>query len=418
MHLVDPYPPLPIAGGTSGDDPPVVAGADVVVYFGDDPVRLYQLGQWLPILERLDRLHRVQVLTRDKHTLPEVRKLTRLPCVLLPTFADLSEFYRTGRSKVVLYVNNSTRNFQSLTAQSVLHLHVNHGESDKVCMVSNQVKAYDRILVAGQAAIDRYRAALLDHERLTLVPIGRPQLDLRPTPLLPPSPRRTVLYAPTWEGEEPRNDYTSVGVLGAQVVARALAVPDVRLVYKPHPRILDSATAAIRAGHRDILRLVREAARRDPSAGHTILTGADILAVIPGCDLMITDVSSVGLDFLYLRPDRPLFVTDRYADRDRLLAESPVARCADVVDPGTIADLTTTLIARLAHDVHGPARGRTREYYFGAPGLQASTDRFLAAVADAVQARDRMLSERAALPALALAPAPAAAVVAGVGWPA
>ena len=30
----------------------------------------------------------------------------------------------------------------------MLHVHVNHGESDKLSQLLNQVKAYDRVLVA------------------------------------------------------------------------------------------------------------------------------------------------------------------------------------------------------------------------------------------------------------------------------
>ncbi len=66
-----------------------------------------------------------------------------------------------------------------------MHIHVNHGESDKVSMVSNQAKAYDKVFVAGEAAVRRHRAALVDFDESTLVRVGRPQLDLNPTPTLP-----------------------------------------------------------------------------------------------------------------------------------------------------------------------------------------------------------------------------------------
>jgi hypothetical protein len=46
----------------------------------------------------------------------------------------------------------------------------------------------------------------------------------------PPSPRRTVLYAPTLQGESASNNYTSLDVLGEAIIAAALAVPDVCLV--------------------------------------------------------------------------------------------------------------------------------------------------------------------------------------------
>src|SRR5512144_2535346 len=155
---------------------------EIVVYFGDDPLRVYQLRQWLPVFERLDREHPVRIVLRERATYEIVRPITSLPVVLLPTFGELTEAYRTSRHKVVVYVNNSARNFQSLVARSVIHVHVNHGESDKICMVSNQVKAYDQVFVAGEAAVNRHRATLIGFDETRLIPVGRPQLDLRPAP--------------------------------------------------------------------------------------------------------------------------------------------------------------------------------------------------------------------------------------------
>jgi choline kinase len=368
--------------------------AEVVVYFGDDPLRVYQLKQWLPVFELLDRRHRVQVVLREPATHRIVREVTTLPVICLPAFGDLTEMYRTGGHKVVVYVNNSARNFQSLVARSVLHVHVNHGESDKICMVSNQVKAYDQVFVAGDAAVDRHRAALIGFDESRLVPVGRPQLDLRPHPVLAASPRRTLLYAPTWEGEEPSNNYTSVDVMGPEVVAAALAVPDVRVVYKPHPRVATSHTPAMAAGHTRIVELLDDANRRDPAAGHRVDTEADILAVFPGCDAMITDVSSVGLDFLYLHGDRPLMITDRYDDRARLLRNAPVSRCADVIDAARLPHLTDLLASRLEHDEHHGSRSSMRRHYFGARAVGESTERFITAIGDAITVRDRQVSAR------------------------
>jgi choline kinase len=370
--------------------------AEVVIYFGDDPLRVYQLRQWLPVFELLHRRHRVLIALREQSTYALLRSTTSLPMVHLPTFGELTEMYRRSEHKVVVYVNNSARNFHSLVARSVLHVHVNHGESDKICMVSNQVKAYDQVFVAGEAAINRHRSTLIGFDHRRLVPVGRPQLDLRPTPLLPASDRRTVIYAPTWEGEEPSNNYSSVDVYGPQIVEQVLAVPQVRLVYKPHPRVASSNTPAMVDGHRRILELIDAYARRDPAAGHRCEITGDILAVFPGCDAMVTDVSSVGLDFLYLHGDKPLLIADRYGDPTRLRENAPVSRCSDVIDGGSLAELTRTLSDRLAHDEHHQARAALRRHYFGSPAVGESTERFIAAISDAIALRDRQVREREA----------------------
>jgi CDP-glycerol glycerophosphotransferase (TagB/SpsB family) len=273
----------------------------------------------------------------------------------------------------------------------MLHVHINHGESDKQSMASNNAKSYDRVFVAGQAAVDRYESALLEFDGDRLVRIGRPQLDLDRVSALTASPRRTVLYAPTWTANADYNNYSSVDTIGPQIVRQVLAVPDVRLVYKPHPRIVTSADPDVRSAHREIHRLVSDAAEHDPAAGHCSLLEADILAVMPACDAMVADVSSVGLDWLYLRTDRPLFIADRHDDPERLRLEAPVSRCADVVDSQGVAGLTELLTARLEHDELHLARTAMRNHYFDDVKVGASTAHFLDAVTELVVRRDTLL---------------------------
>lgn len=350
---------LPGAGaiGPVGYTPGEPVHAEVVAYFADEPARLYQLRQWLPVFERLDGRHRVLVLTSDARTYAEVRAMTELRCVLAPAERDVVDLYADGDYKVAVYVNNSTLNFGSLSARRMLHVHVNHGESDKFCMASNQAK--DRVFVAGRAAVQRYRASLIGFDETKLVIVGRPQLDLRPPAVLPPTDRRTVLYAPTWEDETASSNYTSVDRYGPAIVRAALDLPDVRVVYKPHPRISLSRDAQVRAGHQQILQLLTEAIRSDSAAGHQALTDGDILAVFPSCDLMIADVSSVGPDFLYLHTDKPLFITDPRNALQHLHAEVPLSNCADIIDATTITVLGSSLEARLTHDEHRGDRERT-----------------------------------------------------------
>ncbi len=369
----------------------------VIAYFADDPTRIYQLVQWLPVLEILHEEHPVAVVVRDPASARVLEGATCLPVFTAPSFPELTGLYEELDAKVALYCNNSMLNFQSLLNSRMLHVHVNHGESDKQSMASNNAKAYDRVFVAGEAAVRRHAAGLLEFDTARLVRTGRPQLDLRPTPLLAPSSRRTILYAPTWEGDADYNDYTSVDVLGVDVVRALLAVPDARLVYKPHPKVVTSTTPAVREAHHDILRLVTRAVLAEPGAGHEAITNGDILAVVPDCDAMVTDVSSVGLDWLYLRTDKPIFLTDRHRDPERLRREVPVSRCADVVDVDNVGCLTDLVVARLEHDEHHLARLAMRRHYFDDLQVGESTVRFLDAVGSLVALRDGLLGAASGL---------------------
>jgi CDP-glycerol glycerophosphotransferase (TagB/SpsB family) len=265
----------------------------------------------------------------------------------------------------------------------MLHVHINHGESDKQSMASNNAKSYDRVFVAGEAAVQRIAAGLLEFDTSKLVRIGRPQLDLIREPVLTATSRRTVLYAPTWEGDADYNNYTSVDVFGPELVRRLLDVPDVRVVYKPHPRVTTSEDPGIRAAHLEISGML--------SGEHVTLPDADILAVMPDCDAMVTDVSSVGLDWLYLCTDKPLFIADRHEDPERLRVEAPVSRAADVVDSRTLQELTELVARRLEHDELHLQRTAMRHHYFDDVKVGDSTARFLTEVRELVALRDRLL---------------------------
>lgn len=365
----------------------------VIAYFAGDPTRTYQLVQWLEVLEILDGSHRVGLVLRDPDSAALVAARTDLQVFTATTFPELTELYAELDAKVVLYCNNSVLNFESLLDNRRLHVHINHGESDKQSMASNNAKAYDRVFVAGGAAVERYLTGLLDFDASRLVRIGRPQLDLPRRPLLAPSPLRTVMYAPTWEGDADYNDYTSVDLFGESIVRGILAVPDVRLVYKPHPKVTTSRAPAIAAAHERIMELVGEAAEADPAAGHTQVLNGDILAVMPGCDAIVTDVSSVGLDWLYLHTDKPIFLTDRHGDTESLRQEVPISHCADVLDHTNVEGLSALLAERLDHDTRHLDRVAMRHHYFDDLHVGDSTTRFLAAVAEVVALRDRLVAD-------------------------
>ncbi|GII99317.1 CDP-glycerol:poly(glycerophosphate) glycerophosphotransferase [Sediminihabitans luteus] len=338
--------------------------APVAVFFTGGPHVRYQLLQWLPVLDELRTHHEVVIVAREPEDVAGLR--TDIPVLVAPTLGDLHAVYEQLGVKVVLYPNNALGNFQSLVYRDALHVHVNHGESDKVSMVSNQAKAYDRVVVAGQAAVDRHARALLEFDVARLVVCGRPQLDLPRDPLLAAARPgvSTVLYAPTWTGEDASNNYTSVDVYGPTIVREALA-GGFRVVYKPHPRVTTTQDPAVEAGHRAVLAAIEESRRDDPGRDSRVLLDGDVLGTFDGVDVLVADVSSVGLDFLYLRPDAPILLTDRRDDAAALRLAAPVSQVAHVVDATTVADVGTLLEQALEHDPHARERAAVRAYYFG-----------------------------------------------------
>jgi hypothetical protein len=369
-----------------------VPSADIALYFADGLPKLYQLTQWLPVFEAQRDLRTI-VVVRQVEVFQALQQATSLPVLLVPTYEHLMALYDRADFHAVVYVNNGWTNFQSLAFQQAVHIHVNHGESDKICMVSNQAKAYDRVFVAGEAAVRRHRAALAWFDESHLVRVGRPQLDLDVAAPLPEQAGPTITYAPTWEGEDEANNYTSLDVYGPRIIEAALAQPGARVVYKPHPRVGESETASVRRAHRQILARMERAAREQPDRGHRVLLSADMLGVIRGTDLLIADVSSVTLDHLYLRPESPIVLCDRRSDRDRLLSDAPLASAVHVVDERSIVDLSADLAALLAGDDQREQRQRMRDHYFDGLAPGESTARFWAAVQAQIDGHDRALGD-------------------------
>ena len=369
-----------------------VPSADVALYFPDGPQKMYQLTQWLPVFEANADMTTI-VVVRHVETYRQLLGMTSLRVLLVPRYEIMMALYDRADFHAVIYVNNGWTNFQSLSFQQAVHIHVNHGESDKICMVSNQAKAYDKVFVAGEAAVRRHAAALAWFDDRHLVRVGRPQLDLPVKSAVPAFSGTTITYAPTWEGEDDANNYTSVDRYGPQIVEAALAQPGARVLYKPHPRVATSDDAGMAQGHARILKLIDHAVATDPSRGHAVLMDADVLGVIRDTDVMIADVSSVSLDHLYLRPDAPLILTDRRTNRDRLLVDAPVASGAHVVDASTIGTLQQDLSSLLAEDPLREERHRLRDFYFDSLAPGQSTERFWNELSSAIHHHDVALKE-------------------------
>ena len=356
----------------------------VIAYFGDDPTRTYQLVQWLDVLEILHDRHPVGIVVRDPASALVLAARTTLPILTAPSFPELTALYDELDAKVVLYCNNSMLNFQSLLDGRSLHVHINHGESDKQSMASNNAKAYDRVFVAGEAAVQRHAAGLLEFDTS---PAGAHRATAAGPAPGPAAGADHATYGPLRADVGGRRGVQRLHLRGhdrrrhrARDPGRARRTPGLQAAPQgDHQPDAGGARGAPRdpgAGGRGGRARARRRPRADPAG--------DILAVMPDCDAMVTDVSSVGLDWLYLCTEQPIFLTDRHHDAERLRQEVPVSRCADVIDESHRADLTALLTARLEHDEHHLARVAMRHHYFDDLQVGDSTNRFLEAVSELV----------------------------------
>jgi hypothetical protein len=120
----------------------------------------------------------VVVLSRGATAATRLFEESPLPVAYVRTVVALERTLEEQDIRIVFYVNQNTKNFQMFRYGQRWHVFINHGESDKMYMTTNQFKAYDYSFVAGDAAIARLRKVLWDYDfDKRAIRIGRPQAD-------------------------------------------------------------------------------------------------------------------------------------------------------------------------------------------------------------------------------------------------
>ncbi len=358
----------------------------IAVYFADGAVNMYQIRQWYRPLAALAARWPVVILSRNATGARAILDDAALPVAFVPTVRALERYIATQDIRIVLYVNQNTRNFQMFRYGRRWHVFINHGESDKMYMTTNQFKAYDYAFVAGDAARERLGRVLWDYDLdARTLAIGRPQADHYSGALPYTADDRTVvLYAPTWEGDRPSAHYGSIVSHGEALVAALLNSPHHRLIYRPHPRsgVVDPGYGA---ANTRIIAAIAAANAADPSAQHIFDDRPDLGWQLAAADVAVVDISAMVYD--RLAADKPLMVT------------RPVDPAAAVDTHGYLSDaewLTAEAAPRIRDEVDrvlsdpdavARLQGWVR-HYFGDTTPGAASQRFEEALATLMQRWD------------------------------
>ena len=359
----------------------------IAVYFADGPVNMYQMRQWYKPLVKLAETWPVLILSRTGGGTLRLMEESPLPVAYVRRVSDLERVIAEQDIRIVFYVNQNPRNFQMMRYGRVWHVFINHGESDKMYMVTNQFKAYDYSLVAGEAALSRLNRVLWDYDfDKRALKIGRPQADhfTGPLPYVPDG-RQVVLYAPTWEGDRPAAAYGSIATHGVDIVNALLKTGEHRVIYRPHPRsgVVDHE---YRAANKRIIAAIAAANSRDPAAGHVYDSGAELGWQLSAADVAIVDISAMVYD--RLATGKPLMVTQP-VNPDALIDTSGyLSDCEWIVAPAA-PDIVSALDV-LTHNRAAAARlDGWVQHYFGDTTPGRATERLHSAVAGLMTEWDR-----------------------------
>ncbi|MDO9378596.1 MAG: CDP-glycerol glycerophosphotransferase family protein [Nocardioidaceae bacterium] len=360
---------------------------EVLLHLSGNATSAYQVNVWLRTLESLDE--RVLLLLRDDALLDHLAPTT-LPTACVVAGTDVMSLDLSSVT-VALFPTHVGSNLHVLRLPSLMSTFIGHGDSDKNASVNPYGRVYDELWVAGEAGADRWRRAGVGVHEDQLVAVGRPQIaGIERVGARPPGPRPTLLYAPTWEGWNFGQEYSSVGPIGVRIVEAALAHPSgLRVVYKPHP-LLGVRDPKVRGAHARIVRLLAEA-----GGDHEVVqgpSGRELFDCFNDADALVTDISSVVSDFLASEKPYAVFDMTR-GPREDFVAQYPSASASTVLGrDGSGLTEFLDVVAGVAPDDLVEARARLATYLLGPPE-DRSREPFARAVT-ALSARAR--AERAA----------------------
>jgi CDP-Glycerol:Poly(glycerophosphate) glycerophosphotransferase len=245
-------------------------------------------------------------------------------------------------------------------------VHVPHGFSEKMQRWSRDIAFQDIALMLGRHAIDQLRAMGVTAAECTMVVAGnlrrawyaqnRAFFTARRIAWgLPDDPRRTILYAPTWDDRIGSTSFFSAFTTLLEGVPRGS-----RLVVKLHPHLEQKAP--------QVTALCARAAGRDDVI---VLRNCPlVLPILDVADVYIGDMSAMAYD--YLGFDRPMFFLNQVANSARDPLYSRLFRCGATIGPADYAAIYATVEAGLADDrARFSAERAALDAYTHAPALDA-----------------------------------------------
>ena len=373
---------------------------ELIVHLSGPETAGYQINTWIETLEALRQP--VLIVIRDRPLFNKMAS-TSIPTIGLKDPGELM-MLDLSPVKIALYPSNTGNNIHLLRLPNVMSAFIGHGDSDKSASNNPFSRAYDELWVAGEAGADRYRRSNLGIHEDQYRFVGRPQVHpIIQTPRLGEDEIPTVLYAPTWEGVNLGQEYSSLAAVGVRIVKAAIAAdPPVRLIYKPHP-FTGQRDAKYRSTHSRIVSMI-DSANAARGTGHRVIGSSRKEPSINECfnwsSALISDISSVVSDFL--ASEKPYAVFNHTeSPTEEFVTEFPSTGASTVIGrDGSGIEEFLAVVTRSTADIRAESRSRLATYLLGTP-QQRTVDAFQSSVDDFINRSNRDRADYRALPQVA-----------------
>ena len=182
----------------------------------------------------------VKYYKENSEVISQIFDDNNIPYKFIKRYSDIS--FEDG--KVVFYLFNAQSNCRMVAFRNVSHVFITHGESNKKSSVKPITRIYDHVVTSGQIGIDRYLKAGIfskhDVEDNRVIRLGNTFVGQNNYHYDKDS--RTLLYAPTWEGGVPDENFSSIAKDTHKLLLEVIKDKKIKkLVIQIHPNL----------GHRD-----------------------------------------------------------------------------------------------------------------------------------------------------------------------
>lgn len=316
------------------------------------------LNMWRDELDTLD-LPWIALFKEQKH-LASFRTTTTTPGVFVPQ-TEMFQSSLPDSAELVFYANNGQQNRRMISAHPAkAHIQLLHGDSDKPPSYSPLTKNYDYVFVAGQMAIDRYarNGVTIPAERFRIV--GRPQVNaIEKSASASSDQTPCIVYMPTWRGFHEDTQFSSLDRANDILDTVLNGETPVKVLFKPHPMSYKDPD-----WKRFEEKISATLSKKRSNGSSGTFSSDDTLPfdLYNQADIMVTDISSVLIDFLY--SEKPIIVIEP-ASFDHTQAENFPSLKASYVVQADLSNLTEMFDDATGPDTLLDARKDVKKYAFG-----------------------------------------------------